>query len=155
ESERSLRVFHGHSLRRCSKQLTRPSGAFARQDRTVRPGGSCESVHTLREQACQPVQMLAVVCGLARSVLELEEGHCTPVVISSSLQPPSYGLFNHTTSIQPFCISSQVCRPQRTSFDGSGFRGLSAELSQRPVQVSFVPLGIFSGSVKRYTLCQL
>src|SRR5262249_25259194 len=57
--------------------------------------------------------------------------------------------FNHTTSIQPFCISSQVCRPQRTSALGSGLRGLSAELSQWPVHVSFVPLGIASGFSKR------
>src|SRR5262249_40986189 len=32
--------------------------------------------------------------------------------------------FFHTTSIQPFCISSQVCKPQRTSFVASGLRGL-------------------------------
>jgi hypothetical protein len=36
----------------------------------------------------------------------------------------------HTTSIQPFCISSHVYKPQKTAFFGSGLRGLSAELSQ-------------------------
>ena len=54
--------------------------------------------------------------------------------------PHSFG-FIQTTSIQPFCISSQVCKPQKTAFFGSGLRGLSAELSQRPIQVSLLPLG--------------
>src|SRR4051794_8965304 len=57
--------------------------------------------------------------------------------------------FFQTTSIQPFCISSQVCRPQMTALLGSGLRGLSAELSQWPIQASLVPLGISSGFSKR------
>ena len=57
--------------------------------------------------------------------------------------------FLQTTSIQPFCISSQVCKPQKTALFGSGLRGLSAELSQRPIHVSLLPLGTCSGFSNR------
>jgi hypothetical protein len=57
--------------------------------------------------------------------------------------------FFQTTSIQPFCISSQVCKPHWTALVGSGLRGLSSELSQRPVHVSWLPLGTWSGVSRR------
>ena len=55
----------------------------------------------------------------------------------STIEPGESNL----SDIQPFCISSQVCSPQRTFFCGSGFRGLSAELSQVAVTSSREPAG--------------
>src|ERR1700730_15411317 len=45
-------------------------------------------------------------------------------------------------------ISSQFCKPQRTSFFGSGLNALLAELSKCEMAIRRVPLGSEMGSLK-------
>src|SRR3984957_20675454 len=63
-------------------------------------------------------------------------------------------LASKTRLKKPTIISSQLCWPQITVLVGSGFSGLSAELSKCAVHSIFVPLGRTSGSAKLYQSCQ-
>src|SRR5215472_2133499 len=51
-------------------------------------------------------------------------------------------------------ISSKLCWPQMTVFDGSGFSGLFFELSKCSVHSILLPFGKRTGSAKLYQSCQ-
>src|SRR6266436_4558316 len=57
--------------------------------------------------------------------------------------------------MKQFCISSQFCGPQTTSFAGSGLYLLLAELSKCAIPTMRVPLAIGSGFSRSNPSCQL
>src|SRR5262249_28773083 len=57
--------------------------------------------------------------------------------------------------MKQFCISSQFWLPQTTSFAGSGFHLLLAELSKWAIPTIRVPFGIGIGLARSYPSCQL
>jgi len=64
------------------------------------------------------------------------------------------GIFASNTRLKkPTIISSQLCSPQMTSFVGSAFSGLLAELSKCAVQSMRVPFGSAIGSSSVYQFC--
>src|ERR1043166_8174719 len=75
-------------------------------------------------------------------------------VCSCSIVFPSADAIS-ATFMKPMNISWKDWGPQWTRLVGSGLGGFLAELSCAPVQRSQVPAGIFFGSVRRYSVCQL
>src|SRR5215831_8973465 len=78
-----------------------------------------------------------------------------PALFFRSTKRFSTGIFASKTRLKkPTIISSQLCSPQVTSWVGSAFSGLAAELSKCAVHSMRAPLGSETGSVRLYQFCQ-
>src|SRR5262249_8657610 len=93
-------------------------------------------------------------CSQTRQCQRSQRGHCARFGFSGAniclvVNPASKATLNMQT-----IISSKLCWPQITVFDGSGFSGLFFELSKCSVHSSFVPFGSFIGSARSYQSCQ-
>src|SRR5262249_32678318 len=93
---------------------------------------------------------------LGRRPLELRgQFLAMPALFFLSAKRSSTGILASKTRLKnPTIISSQLCSPQVTSWPGSAFSGLLAELSKCAVHSILLPLGSATGSVRLYQFCQ-